>query len=98
MQSWIHVIEWRANVRPELTALVDDRGAAYTYAQLKDTADRIRNQLLRMKDVGKVELIGEQDEKIFVEFSMEQLAGLGIDRSALIAALQAHGYPTERVR
>ena len=28
MQSWIHVIEWRANVRPELTALVDDRGAA----------------------------------------------------------------------
>ena len=26
MQSWIHVIEWRANVRPELTALVDDRG------------------------------------------------------------------------
>ena len=35
MQSWIHVIEWRANVRPELTALVDDRGAAYTYAQLR---------------------------------------------------------------
>jgi len=34
MQSWIHVIEWRANVRPEVTALVDDRGAAYTYAQL----------------------------------------------------------------
>src|SRR5437660_10342542 len=26
MQSWIHVIEWRANVRPDLTALVDDRG------------------------------------------------------------------------
>ena len=35
MQSWIHVIEWRANTRPELTALVDDRGAAYTYAQLR---------------------------------------------------------------
>jgi ketosteroid isomerase-like protein len=35
MQSWIHVIEWRANVRPDLTALVDDRGAAYTYAQLR---------------------------------------------------------------
>ena len=40
MQSWIHVIEWRANVRPELTALVDDRGAAYTYAQLKAAAER----------------------------------------------------------
>src|SRR6201993_2204599 len=40
MQSWIHVIEWRANVRPDLTALVDDRGAAYTYPQLKGAAER----------------------------------------------------------
>jgi long-chain acyl-CoA synthetase len=40
MQSWIHVIEWRANVRPDLTALVDDRGAAYTYAQLRAETER----------------------------------------------------------
>jgi acyl-CoA synthetase (AMP-forming)/AMP-acid ligase II len=40
MQSWIHVIEWRANVRPDLAALVDDRGAAYTYAELKAAAER----------------------------------------------------------
>jgi acyl-CoA synthetase (AMP-forming)/AMP-acid ligase II len=40
MQSWIHVIEWRANVRPELTALVDDRGAVYTYAQLLAEVER----------------------------------------------------------
>jgi long-chain acyl-CoA synthetase len=40
MQSWIHVIEWRANTRPELTALADDRGAAYTYAQLKAGTER----------------------------------------------------------
>jgi len=40
MQSWIHVIEWRANVRPELRALVDDRGAAYTYAQLRAETER----------------------------------------------------------
>jgi acyl-CoA synthetase (AMP-forming)/AMP-acid ligase II len=40
MQSWIHVIEWRANVRPELTALVDDRGASYTYAQLQAEVER----------------------------------------------------------
>src|ERR1700745_2969974 len=40
MQSWIHVIEWRANVRPELAALVDDRGAAYTYAQLRAETER----------------------------------------------------------
>src|SRR5215472_13479803 len=35
MQSWIHVIEWRATVHPDVTALVDDRGASYTYAELK---------------------------------------------------------------
>jgi len=35
MQSWIHVIEWRANVHPQVTALADDRGAAYTYARLR---------------------------------------------------------------
>jgi acyl-CoA synthetase (AMP-forming)/AMP-acid ligase II len=40
MQSWIHVIEWRANTRPELRALVDDRGAAYSYAQLKAATER----------------------------------------------------------
>jgi|GEM_PF-3681199 len=40
MQSWIHVIEWRANVRPQVTALVDDRGAAYTYAQLRAEVER----------------------------------------------------------
>ena len=40
MQSWIHVIEWRANVRPQLTALVDDRGDVYTYAQLRAEVER----------------------------------------------------------
>src|ERR1700727_2657069 len=40
MQSWIHVIDWRANVHPEATALTDDRGAAYTYAQLRTEVER----------------------------------------------------------
>jgi len=35
MQSWIHVIEWRANTRADVTALADDRGAAFSYAQLR---------------------------------------------------------------
>ena len=42
-----------------------------------------------MPDVSKIEILGAQDEQIFVEFSTQQLAGLGIDRAALIAALQA---------
>jgi acyl-CoA synthetase (AMP-forming)/AMP-acid ligase II len=40
MQSWIHVIEWRANVHPQVTALTDDRGVAYTYAELRTEVER----------------------------------------------------------
>jgi multidrug efflux pump subunit AcrB len=39
--------------------------------------------------VSKIDVLGAQDERVYVEFSTERLAGLGIDRSALIAALQA---------
>jgi acyl-CoA synthetase (AMP-forming)/AMP-acid ligase II len=40
MQGWIHVIEWRANVHPQVTALADDRGTAYTYARLCAEVER----------------------------------------------------------
>jgi multidrug efflux pump len=57
------------------------------YAQLKDTAERIRDELLRVPNVGKVEIFGIQDEKIFVELSNTKLATLGIDQSVIIQAL-----------
>jgi acyl-CoA synthetase (AMP-forming)/AMP-acid ligase II len=40
MQSWIHVIEWRATVRPEVPALIDDRGTALSYAELRAVLER----------------------------------------------------------
>ena len=40
MQSWIHVIEWRATVHPDVPALIDDRGASYTYAELRAALER----------------------------------------------------------
>src|ERR1700728_4631842 len=40
MQSFIHVLDWRANVYPQVTALSDDRGAAYTYAALQAEVER----------------------------------------------------------
>ena len=61
----------------------------FTHRELRDHVEDIRSQLLLVPDVSKIELLGEQDERIFVEFSMKELASLGIDRSALIAALQA---------
>src|SRR5258705_4374455 len=62
-------------------------GDGFSYAQLKETADRIRNQLLRVKDVAKVELVGEQDEKIYVELANAKLATFGIEPSVVFNAL-----------
>jgi len=61
----------------------------FTHRQLRDYVEEARSRLLKVTDVAKIELLGEQDEQIFVEFSMQELASLGIDRSALIAALRA---------
>jgi multidrug efflux pump len=64
-------------------------GEGYSYAELKQVADSARQQILRVKNVEKVDLIGVQDEKIFVEFSDKKLAELGLDASVVAAALQA---------
>src|SRR5690606_38647481 len=61
----------------------------FTHRELRDYVEDVRSRLLHVPDVSKIEILGAQDEKIFVEFSMRDLASLGIDRSALIAALQA---------
>ncbi|HET7729697.1 MAG TPA: efflux RND transporter permease subunit [Usitatibacter sp.] len=63
-------------------------GDGFTYAQLKESADRIRDRLLRVKDVAKVELVGEQDEKIYVELANAKLATLGVEPAVVLAALQ----------
>ena len=61
----------------------------FTQRELRDRVEDIRSQLLLVPDVSKIELLGAQDEVIFLEFSTRELATLGIDRSALIAALQS---------
>lgn len=61
----------------------------FTQRELRDYVESIRSRLLQVPDVSKIELLGAQDEVIFVEFSKQELATLGIDRTALFAALQA---------
>ncbi|MGA9094867.1 MAG: efflux RND transporter permease subunit [Pseudomonas alloputida] len=63
-------------------------GEGFDYAVLKDYADRIQIQLQRVKDVGKVELIGLQDEKVWIELSNLKLATLGVPLEAVQKALQ----------
>ena len=64
-------------------------GEGFGYAELKDYVDEARQQLLRVPNVEKCDLIGTQDEKIYVEFSDKRLAQLGLDSVQVGAALQA---------
>src|ERR1700752_529026 len=61
----------------------------FSHRELRDYVEEMRSKLLQVPDVSKIEILGAQDEQIYVEFSTRQLAGLGVDRAALIAALQA---------
>ena len=63
-------------------------GKGFDYAVLKDYADRLQLQFQRVKDVGKVELIGLQDEKIWIELSNVKSATLGLPLSAVQQALE----------
>lgn len=56
-------------------------------AELKTFADDLRQKLLRVTDVAKVELFGVQDEKLFVEISQKRLAQLGLDMTQVLAQL-----------
>src|SRR5215204_874052 len=63
-------------------------GEGADYAQLKKTAEGMRQRLLKVQGVTKVNLYGSQDERIFVEFSHAKLATLGITPQALFDSLQ----------
>src|SRR6201987_2032578 len=57
------------------------------YAQLKKATEGLRQRLLKVTGVTKVDLYGTQDERIFVEFSHAKLATLGITPQALFDSL-----------
>src|SRR5271155_4289502 len=67
-----------------LYAIVGD-GASY--AQLKDVAEAFRKRLQRVADVTKVDLYGDQPDRIFVEFSHAKLATLGVPLQAVFDSI-----------
>ena len=69
-------------------------GDGFTYAQLYDYANRVRLDLLRVPDVAKVDIIGDQDQKVFVEASNTKLATLGIDPQQILATLHTQNAMT----
>ncbi|MBA5777732.1 efflux RND transporter permease subunit [Stappia sp. F7233] len=78
-----------------------------SWTELSDLAETVRQGFLSVPDVVKVQLFGEQDQKIFVDISYAKLATLGIPASAIFDALNRQNAvvpsgavetPTERVQ
>jgi multidrug efflux pump len=69
-------------------------GEGFDYATMKDYAERLELQLHRVPDVNKVDLIGLQDEKIWIELSNTKLANLGIPLNAVQEAVDAQNAVT----
>lgn len=63
-------------------------GDGLTARQLRDYVEDARSKILTLPEAGSVELVGAQDEKVFLEFSTRQLAALGISEADVIATLQ----------
>jgi len=64
-------------------------GKGFDYATLKNYAERLELALHRVPDVAKVELIGLQDEKIWIELSNTKLATLGLSMYQVQQAIDA---------
>jgi multidrug efflux pump subunit AcrB len=58
------------------------------FRQLRDYAEQARAQILKIPGAGKVELLGTQDEVIYLNFSTQHVAGLGLDQQAVLNSLQ----------
>ena len=53
-------------------------GDGFNYAELKEVADQVRDEILHVKDVAKVQYYGAQEERVFVEYNNARLAQLGL--------------------
>jgi multidrug efflux pump subunit AcrB len=62
-------------------------GDGFTYEEVKEYADFVRQQFLRIPSVSKVELFGVQDEKLNIEFSQKKFSQLGISFDAIVSQI-----------
>jgi multidrug efflux pump subunit AcrB len=64
-------------------------GDGFSYAQLKEAADKIRNSLLTIDDVAKVDIHGAQQEVVYVEYDTSRLQEAGLTPQQLQNALNS---------
>lgn len=64
-------------------------GDGYSYPQLKAYADTLRDRIRALPDVAKVELQGDQAERIFIEYQSAKLASLGVSPQIIANAIKS---------
>jgi multidrug efflux pump len=64
-------------------------GDGFSRRELRDRVEDIRSRLLQVPGVSRIEVVGAQDARIHIELPLRELAALGIDRAALLGALEA---------
>ena len=66
----------------------------FSQRELRDYVEDVRSRLLQTPDVSKIDVVGAQDERVYVEYSTSKLAALGVSPAAMIDALQAQNAVT----
>ncbi|MEO8166237.1 MAG: efflux RND transporter permease subunit, partial [Betaproteobacteria bacterium] len=69
-------------------------GDGFSYAELKDYVEEVRKEILRVPAVAKAEMLGDQDQRIYVEMSHRKLATLGIDPLSIFNVLREQNAMT----
>jgi multidrug efflux pump len=69
-------------------------GDGFSMSELRDQVEAVRQELLRVPDVSKIEVIGAVDDKIYVEIPNAKIASLGIDALSIANQLQAQNAIT----
>jgi multidrug efflux pump subunit AcrB len=66
----------------------------FSMRQLRDYVEKVRADIRNVPGLGKVEMIGQQDEVVYLNFSTRKLAALGIDQSQVVQSLQSQNAVT----
>jgi len=73
-------------------------GKGYTMAELKEYAKYLRREIVRVQDVQRVELWGDDPEAVYVEMSRPKMAALGISQQQIYEALRSKNLPADAGR
>ncbi|NGN42612.1 efflux RND transporter permease subunit [Mesorhizobium sp. CGMCC 1.15528] len=65
-----------------------------TPRQLRDYVEEVRRRVLAIPEAGKIDILGAQDEVVYLEFSTQRIAALGLDQQAVIDTLQSQNAIT----